>query len=121
MNPQNERRKEPRLITSTPVTITVLGTPPQDPICGQLLNISGSGMLLRLPQAVPANSPVKIEGNDALFLGEVCRCDSDADRYLVAVQVRHSLGGLAQLERLNAQLLGFAPVARHTAKARGSA
>ena len=110
----NDRRKEARTVTDAPVTVTVLATGQpetrQDGISGRILDMSGSGLLLGLPAAVPCGSPVKIEGSDMLLLGEVCRTESNpgpgAKEYRVGVTVRHSLSRLAQLESLNRALLG---------------
>jgi hypothetical protein len=111
VEPHNERRKEPRLVTNLPVMVTVLGIHPQEAISGQVLDMSGGGVLLGLRVSVPCGSPVKVEGDDMLLLGEVCRSEADAEQYRVAVIIRHFVDGLAELERMNAALLDRQPSA----------
>jgi len=89
-----------------PVSVRILGLSPHDAIPGWVLDVSGSAVKLGLPRAVPCGSPVRIEGDDMLLLGEICRCGAEGELYGAAVQIRHCLSGLAQLERLNAALLG---------------
>lgn len=87
------------------VAVSVLGPVPQE-MTARLLDSSGSGILLRTPRALPCGSPVRIEGGDILLLGDVCRCEPGEEHFRIAVQVRHSLGGLTELARLNRILLG---------------
>ena len=72
----------------------------------RVADLSGSGLLLITPKAIPVDAAVRIEGNDMLLLGVVCRCEAAAQESRVAVQVRHSLKGLMALEKLNRALLG---------------
>ena len=86
-----ERRKKARLPSHAPVTITVLGDEKQPAISGRVLDMSGCGMLLSVPQPIPIGSPVKIEGSDMLFLGEICRSEPVPGGYNVALEAAHSL------------------------------
>jgi hypothetical protein len=71
-----------------------------------LLDISGSGLQLRLPIAVPCGTAVKIEGGDTLMLGEVCRCEPAGGAYTAGVQVCQTLSSLMELELRNRVLIG---------------
>jgi hypothetical protein len=73
-----------------------------------LLDISGTGLQLRLPQAIPCGTPVKIDGNNTLLLGEISRCEPEAGAFIVGVQLSHTLSALAELELLNRALFGDA-------------
>ena len=99
--PYPERRREPRLRADMEVMVTVLD-PPGEPVTARVVEISGSGLLLRLTPPPPVDAPLRIAGGDFLLLGEVCRCEAGQ----VAVRVHHSLNGLAELDRLNRRLLG---------------
>jgi hypothetical protein len=59
-----ERRKEPRLKTARPVTLTVLGpeeNPARPVMEAQVLDASGGGLRLRVPRAIPCGAPVKVD------------------------------------------------------------
>lgn len=101
-----ERRKEARLSSDMPVTITLLGAEKRPAISGRVLDVSGSGLLLSVPLPIPVGSPVKVEGNDMLLLGEACRLQESRGGYYVALEIVHSLGSLTDLERLNRALIG---------------
>ena len=105
-----ERRKETRvkLNVKQPVILTVLSAKGNHVIEAYLLEISGSGLQLRLPKPVPCGAPVKIESGDTLMLGEVHRCGPEAGAYTVGVQLSQELSSLTELERLNRALAGEA-------------
>jgi len=88
------------------VTLTVLD--PREPFTlnAQVIDLSGSGMLVSVPSPIPCGAPVKVEGNDMLLLGEVCRCDAGRHQYRVALEIHHSLAALSELERMNRAILG---------------
>jgi hypothetical protein len=67
-----------------------------------VVDISGSGLKVRAPVSVSCGAPVKIDGNNTLILGEVCRCVSEEGAYTVAIQVSHALSSLVELALLNA-------------------
>lgn len=54
-------------------------------MAGRVLDMSGSGLQLRLPNPVPCGSPVKVESKHMVMLGEVCRCQLDGDDYIAGL------------------------------------
>jgi hypothetical protein len=105
-----ERRKESRvkLDIKQPVILTVLGAKGNHVIEAYLLEISGSGLQLRLPKAVAYGAAIKIESGNTLMLGEVYRCEPEAGAYTVGVRLCQELSSLKELERLNCALAGEA-------------
>jgi hypothetical protein len=86
-----ERRKEPRLKANQPVIISSVGLMPMPPISGRTLDMSGSGLQLRLPNPIPCGSPVKVESEYMVLLGEVTRCQYDTEGgYIVSLMVLES-------------------------------
>jgi hypothetical protein len=71
---------------------------------GSVLDISKRGLCLLLPEPVPAGTPIKIDSQDALILGEVSYCAPQNDAFRVGLMVKHRLAGLAELHRLNQAL-----------------
>lgn len=81
----------------------------QPPLDGRVLSVNGATALLRTPTAnhLPATgAPVRVEGDDALLLGEISSVRPEADQWTVILDIAHSLSSLAELERLNRALLG---------------
>jgi hypothetical protein len=94
-----------RFKTNAPVILRVLDKPDDPRVEGRILEVSGRGVLVSAASPAPCGSLVRIEGEDTLLLGEVCSREPSGERWNLAVQVRHSLDGLAELARLNRALL----------------
>ena len=87
-----------------PVLITVLGS--RDAmVAGSIVEISGSNMILKAVQELPAGQPVKVEAQDTLWLAEVLHCEGVEGEYAVALNIAHALHGLGDLARLAERLL----------------
>lgn len=98
----DQRQAERRQI-SHPAIVTVAGTPSQV-LHGVIRNISEGGTQLRLDQALPSSTLVKIEYNDSLLLGEVIYCQQEQSGWLLGVKIEH---GLFDLTALAAAMQGF--------------
>ena len=109
-----ERRSEHRLMTNLAAEVSLLGTEEAGAFPGTILNVSGRGLLLRIPRQTSCGAVLRIETGDTLLLGEVLRCEPSGDQWRVAVQTRHRLDGLTEIERLNRALL------EHEAAPRGA-
>jgi hypothetical protein len=70
-----------------------------------VLGINGRTMRLKLPRYVDTGSPVKVEVDDTLSLGEVSCCRSEADGYVVSVEMLQALHHVDELTRLARALL----------------
>jgi hypothetical protein len=55
--------------------------------------------LLRMRTTIPVvrNTPVKVEGNDILLLGEVCGCEREGEDYWILIRFSEMLKSLAAL------------------------
>ena len=78
-----ERRGESRLRVSKAVKLKVLdrmaGPSLGQPIDAEVVDVSGSGMRLRLRVPVHCGALVEIDDHALLLLGEICRCVQEAD------------------------------------------
>jgi hypothetical protein len=72
-------------MANQPVTVSSLGLMPMPPVAGQTLDVSGSGLRLRLPNPIPCGSAVKVEADEIVMLGEVSRCQYESDSYIVTL------------------------------------
>ena len=104
-----ERRKEQRLRINRSAAVTVLGSTNGDamanpPMEGQILEISGTGLRVRVHSAIPYDAPIRVDANDVMMLGEVTRCEPDDDAFIVGIQLSHSLAALPELQKLNETL-----------------
>jgi len=80
-----ERRRESRFKISKLVKLKVLGRMAGPslgrPVDAEVVDISGSGMRLRLTMPVPCGAPVEVDDSHMMLLGEVCRCVAEHDGY----------------------------------------
>lgn len=100
-----ERRSEVRVELNEPVVVTPLGARPREPLGGMIVNMSGSGMLMKVPHPLKADTLVRIEASNMLLLGEVAHCEPHATGFRVGILIRHSLQNLKALQNLNQALL----------------
>jgi hypothetical protein len=105
-----ERRNENRLPADTPVVFSRLDSEVDaersGAFAGNIVDIAGGGLMMRAAAPAPCGCAVRIESADTLFLGEVCRCEEAGGEWRIAVQIRHRLDHLGELQRLNRALLG---------------
>jgi len=85
-----ERRKETRLKANQLVVVTPTGMMGMPPLSGRVLDLSGSGLRVVLPNPLPCGSPVKVESEHLAMIGEVRRCEPDKDAYIVGLTVFHT-------------------------------
>jgi hypothetical protein len=100
-----ERRKHPRLHATQPVTLLVLGTR-EVIIEACVLDVSTSEVQVRSPTRLTCATHVKIENNDAVMLGTVCRCEAHDGAYRIGIQLSDPLSSLLDLELLNRAFIG---------------
>jgi hypothetical protein len=110
-----EQRREQRVPTDQPVSLTVLGDP-ETRLTAAVKNASGRGLGLISPESVPSGAAVKIEVGDSIFLGEAMYCRAMENGYYLGIELSEVLSGLAALSRMaqefNDQLEPEAPL-RH--------
>ena len=90
-----ERRKEHRLSVTEQITLMVLDAPGSHPIEGCVLDVSRSGLQVRLPNPLPCDTVIKIDAGDEQILGRVCYCQADGGAYRVGIQLTVPLPSLA--------------------------
>jgi len=100
-----ERRAEARFEVDRQVQVTSLEHP-ADSWTATVRNLSGRGMRLIVPQAIDPGSPIRVDADNIMFLGEVCYCHAEGSGYAIGLMVEHVLTGLDELERLNRGLFG---------------
>jgi hypothetical protein len=86
------------------VTYTELAGTETPQVC-PVLDVDGNVIRLKLPRRTVIGSPVKIEVDNTLSLGEVCHCHPEEDGYVVYVELLQSLRQVAELTRLARALL----------------
>jgi hypothetical protein len=110
-----ERRLERRLAANEPAVVTELDLRHPRPKGGLIVELSGSSLTMKLPEAIAPGTPVKVETWNMLMLGEVVRCEPAGDGFRLALMLRHSLRDLAGLEKRNTALLADRREDRRTA------
>jgi hypothetical protein len=94
-----EQRRDQRVPTDQPVSLTVLGDL-ETRLTAVVKNASGRGLGLISPASVPSGAAVKIEVGDSIFLGEAMYCKATEDGYYLGIELTEVLSGLAALSRM---------------------
>ncbi len=100
-----ERRREDRLLANSTVAVTVLDAEPHRTMSGIVRNISNHGLGLKVPWSIACGSPVKVEGDNILLLGEVCWCVQFEGGFNLGLQVSECLG-LKEIARFRYGMFG---------------
>ena len=101
-----DKRNDPDFVSGQPATVTLLGYPD---VClpATLVALSGKNACLQIDRHLPVASPVKIEIDDALLLGEVVSSAPAAGGWVqIGVALEHVLEHTRQLAALAKRLLG---------------
>jgi hypothetical protein len=69
---------------------TPIGMIAMPPMSGRVLDMSGSGLRLVLPNPMPCGSPIKVETDHMVMVGEVCRCEPEKRVYIVGLRLSHT-------------------------------
>jgi hypothetical protein len=87
-----------------PVHVTVLAEcEPGSP--GTVAKSLNESVELLLDKPAPLGAAVKLEGNDALFLGEVFSCRPAGTGFAIGVEIQHALYNTQELARLAKRIL----------------
>lgn len=98
-----ERRSEPRICSKQLAWLTVLGD--NEVRCqARAIDVSGRGMKLMASRRFRPDAAVKIEMDDALYLGEICYCQPENGAFTIGVEIEQVLTGLRDLAQLRRQL-----------------
>ncbi len=82
-----EQRRESRFKPNQIATVRVLAFRPGPILQASVLDISGSGLRLRIDLPLPCGAPIEIEWDHLLAHGKVCRCEPEQDSYNLGVQI----------------------------------
>ncbi len=92
-----DKRRETRFAAEQCVTIVTLGER-QFRQTAVIRNASGTGLGLFVKTEIPSGKVLRIELEDAIFLGEVMYCRPMEDGHFAGVQLEQVLRGLGELE-----------------------
>ena len=93
--------REPSIRVGQEMTLMTLGAQGGAFTKSSVLDCSGRMLQLRATSLLERDTPVKVEGDEMLVLGEVYRCEREGDNYRVGIRLSH----MVQLVSLNRSLL----------------
>lgn len=100
-----ERRAQFRQATQFSARLRLLG-PVEKDLAVRVEDLSGAGAQISSPEPVQVSAPIKLEWEDAMFLGEcVHSTEMAGGGYQVGIRFEHVLGGLEDLRNLMRSLL----------------
>jgi hypothetical protein len=93
-----ERRSEPRITINETVSVTLLrsGAPAFTAV---VVNLSGDGLCLAVPQQLANGDPVQVRFQDSLYVGEVVWCQGGR----AGIHIDQALHGLRHWRELRQQ------------------
>ena len=94
-----EQRREIRFDIDQPVVFTVLEGS-REVYHAMVKNASGCGLGLETQSAIRIGTPIKIEVEDTILLGEAVYCRQNRQSFLIGIALKHALYGAADLARL---------------------
>jgi PilZ domain len=97
-----ERRAEPRFKAGH---AALLITPNVVPMEAWVLDVSSSGLRLRVPEAVAAGTAVRVEAPEMTLFGTIVHCQASHGAYELGVALSQPLELLGQLRKLYGALL----------------
>ena len=100
-----DRRREPRFETGQEAQITLLDEQPAT-MPARLENLSARGMRLITNQPLPVNSPVRVDLNRSVLLGEVCYVQPLGKGFAIGLVLSEVLHEVPELQPLVAVILG---------------
>jgi len=100
-----ERRQDPRFETYRQVDLILLAED-DERVPARLTNVSNRGLSLLLDKPVALSAPVRIDVDDTILLGEVCRCVRDGTAYSAAILLEQGLTSVTSLNQLVAAVMG---------------
>jgi hypothetical protein len=80
-------RRESRLAADTPVKFTVLKILGEPTCAGYVIDMSASGLQVKVPLPVPCGAQVKVEASGTIIFGEVCRCEEHDGAFAIGLMV----------------------------------
>jgi PilZ domain-containing protein len=92
-----ERRREPRTKASHSVLLRIRNA---RPIEAWVLDVSSTGVRLRVPEAAPVGAAVTIEAQDLLLIGTIIRCELTREAYELGIVLTRPLELLGELQKL---------------------
>ncbi len=63
---------------------------------GLIVEVSGKSLTLKLVTAIAHGTPVQLEAENMLMLGEIVRCEPADDGFRLALALRHSLEAISR-------------------------
>ncbi|MBI3278445.1 MAG: hypothetical protein HYZ57_01230 [Acidobacteria bacterium] len=88
-----------------PVEVVLLGER-DTRLRARLIDVCVTSATLVLDRALPTASPVRLDYDDTIVLGEVAACRPVGSRFLIQVQLEQVLSPISDIARLVMSLLG---------------
>lgn len=94
LNSENEGRREPRLPVQLPGAVLALSGEGERSVPGMVLDVSLSGLRLRIPQSVASGTMIFVEMASTLVVGEVRHCVEKNGHFEVGIEITDVLSDI---------------------------
>lgn len=104
-----ERRRSNRVQLDRPAQVTILSPDGSRDrvVAARMLDLNQHGMRVQVDQSLAPDSPVRVDVDGRIFLGETCYCSLQQEGgFFAGIVLEQSLDNLEDLVRLTRALMG---------------
>ncbi len=100
-----QRKMEIRFQPDQPVRLGILSDLPQA-LTAFIVSLNGRNAVLRVPQAVPPGSAIRLDLDDSMLIGEISGCTvAGEEQFEVHLQIKEAIPSMSDLARLVSALM----------------
>lgn len=107
LNSENEGRREPRLPVQLPGAVIALSGEGERSVPGVVVDVSLSGLRLRIPQSVDSGTMIFVEMASTLVVGEVRHCIGKNGHFEVGIEITDVLSDIKSRQDSRGTLRGI--------------
>ena len=99
-----QRKMEIRFQPDQPVRLSILSDVPQA-ITAFIISLNGRNAVLRVPQAIPAGSAIRLDLDDSMLIGEISGCAAGEEHFEIQFHIKEAIPSMSDLARLVSALM----------------
>lgn len=88
-----------------PILLTVLGGAAPRQMPARMVQMSGRRAQLCMSEAIACGTPLKIQTDDSMLLGEVSACGADMGSFFALVEIQDAIPSMSALAKLVAAVM----------------
>jgi len=98
-----QRKMEIRFQPDQPVRLSILSDVPQA-LTAFIISLNGRNAVLRVSQAIPAGSAIRLDLDDSMLIGEISACAA-GEHFEIQLHIKEAIPSMSDLARLVSALM----------------